>query len=66
MTYYIPLFFQFLRVRPFFLSCPPLPNNPQGDGPLEAGVRLLPFITSMVVFSMINGALKPRFGYITP
>ncbi|KAJ6124924.1 hypothetical protein N7471_012241 [Penicillium samsonianum] len=49
-TYYIPLFFQFLR----------------GDGPLDAGVRLLPFIISMVVFAIINGALMPKLPYITP
>ncbi|CZT05512.1 related to DHA14-like major facilitator; ABC transporter [Rhynchosporium agropyri] len=50
MTYYIPLFFQFLR----------------DDGPLDAGVRLLPFIFAMVFFSMINGGLMPKFGYVTP
>ncbi|EFW22347.1 conserved hypothetical protein [Coccidioides posadasii str. Silveira] len=50
MTYYIPLFFQFLR----------------GDGPLDAGIRLLPFIVSMVVLSLLNGALMPRLSYIGP
>ncbi|KAI5926646.1 MFS general substrate transporter [Camillea tinctor] len=50
MTYYIPLFFQFTR----------------GDGPLVAGVRLLPLIISMVVVSMLNGSLMPRFPYISP
>ncbi|KAF9884963.1 hypothetical protein FE257_000873 [Aspergillus nanangensis] len=50
MTYYIPLFFQFLR----------------GDGPLQAGVRLLPFICVMVFFSLLNGGLMPKFGYVTP
>ncbi|RAQ60180.1 MFS drug efflux transporter [Aspergillus flavus] len=50
MTYYIPLFFQFIR----------------GDGPLDAGVRLLPFIISMVVFAMGNGALMPKLPYILP
>ena len=37
-----------------------------GDGRLEAGVRLLPFIIFMVLFSMLNGALMPKLGYITP
>ncbi|GES65987.1 major facilitator superfamily domain, general substrate transporter [Aspergillus terreus] len=50
MTYYIPLFFQFIR----------------GDGPLDAGVRLLPFIIAMVVFAMANGALMPKLPYILP
>ncbi|KAE8314706.1 major facilitator superfamily domain-containing protein [Aspergillus transmontanensis] len=50
MTYYIPLFFQFIR----------------GDGLLDAGVRLLPFIISMVVFAMGNGALMPKLPYILP
>ncbi|KAB8209760.1 major facilitator superfamily domain-containing protein [Aspergillus parasiticus] len=50
MSYYIPLFFQFIR----------------GDGPLDAGVRLLPFIISMVVFAMGNGALMPKLPYILP
>ncbi|KAK4861978.1 hypothetical protein LT330_003116 [Penicillium expansum] len=50
MTYYIPLFFQFSR----------------GDGPLDAGVRLLPFIISMVVFAIANGALMPKLPYILP
>lgn len=68
MTYYIPLFFQFLRVRktssfPYHDSNA---QNGQGDGPLEAGVRLLPFIIFMVVFSMLNGAFMPKLGYVTP
>ncbi|KAJ6153418.1 hypothetical protein N7497_007737 [Penicillium chrysogenum] len=50
MTYYIPLFFQFSR----------------GDGPLDAGVRLLPFIISMVIFAMANGALMPKLPYVLP
>ncbi|KAB8069922.1 major facilitator superfamily domain-containing protein [Aspergillus leporis] len=48
ITYYIPLFFQFI----------------QGDSPLDAGVRLLPFIISMVVFALVNGALMPKLPYI--
>ena len=38
----------------------------KGDGPLEAGIRLLPFIIFMVLFSMLNGALMPKLGYVTP
>ncbi|CAI7590854.1 unnamed protein product [Penicillium viridicatum] len=38
----------------------------RGDGPLDAGVRLLPFIISMVVFAMANGALMPKLPYILP
>ncbi|RMJ23405.1 Major Facilitator Superfamily, partial [Aspergillus sp. HF37] len=37
-----------------------------GDGPLDTGVRLLPFIVSMVVFALLNGALMPKLPYITP
>ncbi|WEW58622.1 hypothetical protein PRK78_004090 [Emydomyces testavorans] len=37
-----------------------------GDGPLNAGIRLLPFIVSMVVLSIINGALMPKLAYIGP
>ncbi|CZR65434.1 related to DHA14-like major facilitator; ABC transporter [Phialocephala subalpina] len=48
--YYTPLIFQFTRV----------------DGPLLAGVRLLPFLSGMIVFSILNGALMPRLGYVMP
>ncbi|KAI4668776.1 Efflux pump dep3 [Alternaria triticimaculans] len=48
MTYYIPLYFQFVK----------------GDGALEAGVRLLPLIMFMVFASMLNGFLMPRYGLI--
>ncbi|KAI4693309.1 Efflux pump dep3 [Alternaria novae-zelandiae] len=48
MTYYIPLYFQFVK----------------GDGALEAGVRLLPLIMFMVFASMVNGFLMPRYGLI--
>ncbi|KAI0403610.1 major facilitator superfamily-domain-containing protein [Xylaria palmicola] len=50
MTYYIPLFFQFVR----------------GDGPLEAGVRLLPLVIFLVVVSLVQGVLMPMFSYISP
>lgn len=48
--YYTPLLFQFTR----------------GDGPLMAGVRLLPFLCGMVFASVLNGALLPKFGYYMP
>lgn len=48
--YFVPLFFQFTR----------------GDGALQAGVRLLPFIIVMVVTILVNGALMARFGYYMP
>ncbi|TPX12829.1 uncharacterized protein E0L32_006709 [Thyridium curvatum] len=50
ITYYIPLFFQFIR----------------GDGPLDAGVRLLPLIVGLVVVSMVNGLLMPRWSFVAP
>ncbi|KAK7228106.1 hypothetical protein V2G26_000276 [Clonostachys chloroleuca] len=50
MTYYVPLYFQFVR----------------GDGPLDAGVRLLPLVIFLVVFSMINGVFMPRLPYYGP
>ncbi|KAJ5191896.1 uncharacterized protein N7498_010881 [Penicillium cinerascens] len=49
-TYYIPLYFQFVR----------------GDSALTAGVRLLPFICLMVVFGFANGGLMSKFGYYMP
>ena len=49
-TYYIPLYFQFVR----------------GDGPLAAAVRLLPFICIMIFFGLLNGALMTKFGYYMP
>ncbi|PVH86320.1 MFS transporter [Cadophora sp. DSE1049] len=50
LTYYIPIFFQFVR----------------GDGPLDAGIRLLPLIISMVVITMINAFVMPRFSLVSP
>ena len=49
-AYYIPLYFQFTR----------------GDSALKAAVRLLPFISMVVVFSFVNGGLMPKFGYYMP
>ncbi|KAH8585515.1 major facilitator superfamily domain-containing protein [Bisporella sp. PMI_857] len=49
-TFYIPLFFQFVR----------------GESPLAAAVRLLPFICIMVFFGLLNGALMSKFGYYMP
>ncbi|KAG4419109.1 hypothetical protein IFR04_007705 [Cadophora malorum] len=48
--YYTPLIFQFTR----------------GDGALEAGVRLLPLMSMVVFFSILNGALMPKLGYYIP
>ncbi|XDG04599.1 hypothetical protein ABKA04_004214 [Annulohypoxylon sp. FPYF3050] len=48
--YFVPIFFQFSR----------------GDGPLDAGVRLLPFIAVMVVTVFANGALLSKLGYYMP
>ncbi|KAJ5669889.1 hypothetical protein N7462_010959 [Penicillium macrosclerotiorum] len=49
-TYYIPLYFQFVR----------------GDSALTAAVRLLPFIILMVCFGFLNGGLMSKFGYYMP
>jgi len=49
-TYYIPLYFQFVR----------------GDSALTAAVRLLPFICLMVVLGFANGGLMSKFGYYMP
>ncbi|KAI1119044.1 major facilitator superfamily domain-containing protein [Nemania sp. NC0429] len=48
--FYMPLLFQFTR----------------GDGPLMAGVRLLPFLASMVAFCVLNGFALPKWGYYMP
>ncbi|KUI58624.1 hypothetical protein VP1G_05885 [Cytospora mali] len=48
--YMIPIFFQFTR----------------SDGPLDAGVRLLPLIVVMVVMIFVNGALLSKLGYYMP
>jgi len=48
--YMVPVFFQFTR----------------GDGPLDAGVRLLPYIVLMVVTVFVNGALMSKLGYTMP
>ncbi|KUI67396.1 Putative HC-toxin efflux carrier TOXA [Cytospora mali] len=48
--YMIPIFFQFTR----------------NDGPLDAGVRLLPLIIVMVVMIFVNGALLSKLGYYMP
>ncbi|RWA11891.1 hypothetical protein EKO27_g3189 [Xylaria grammica] len=48
--YFVPIFFQFRR----------------NDGPLDAGVRLLPFIVVMVVTVFANGALLSKLGHYIP
>ncbi|KAJ4006272.1 Efflux pump dep3 [Fusarium irregulare] len=50
ITYYIPLYFQFIR----------------GDGPLDAGVRLLPLVISMIIATIVSGLLLPRTSYFSP
>ncbi|KAJ5177213.1 uncharacterized protein N7482_003090 [Penicillium canariense] len=49
-TYYIPLYFQFVR----------------GDSALTSAVRLLPFIILMVTFGFLNGGLMTKLGYYVP
>ncbi|CUS08910.1 unnamed protein product [Tuber aestivum] len=49
-TYYIPLYFQFVK----------------GDTALEAAVRLLPFIIIMVFFCIVNGGAMSKTGYYAP
>lgn len=48
--YYTPLIFQFTR----------------GDGPLLAGVRILPLICMIVFGCLFNGFAMPKFGYYMP
>jgi predicted branched-subunit amino acid permease len=49
-VYYTPLIFQFTR----------------GDSPIQAGVRLLPIVCMVGFFSIVSGALMPKFGYHMP
>lgn len=48
--FYLPLYFQFAR----------------GDTPIQAAVRLLPYIFMIVFFSPANGFLMGLFGYYKP
>lgn len=48
--YYIPLFFQFAR----------------GETPVQAAVRLLPFVFAIVVLSILNGIFMSKLGYYMP
>ena len=48
--YYTPLIFQFTR----------------GDGPLLAGVRILPLICMIVFGCLFNGFVMPKLGYYMP
>lgn len=48
--YFVPLFFQFTR----------------GDGALDAGVRLLPFIIPYIVVICVNGGLMFAYGLYMP
>ncbi|KAI4104568.1 MAG: hypothetical protein L6R37_003172 [Teloschistes peruensis] len=68
LTYYLPLFFQFTKVylrRKGFVD-PCNAESLQGDSPLKAGVRILPFIVMIVFFSLLNGGMMPKFGYYMP
>lgn len=49
-VYFIPLFFVFTK----------------GDSPLEAAVRLLPFVFLLVFFSLVNGAAMGKEGHYQP
>lgn len=49
-VYFVPLFFQFTR----------------GDGALDAGVRLLPFIIPCIVMICVNGGVMSAFGLYMP
>ncbi|KAL8968026.1 MAG: hypothetical protein Q9183_002656 [Haloplaca sp. 2 TL-2023] len=48
--YYIPLFFQFAR----------------GETPIEAAVRLLPFVLIIAAVSILNGIFMSKLGYYMP
>lgn len=48
--YYIPLFFQFAR----------------GETPIEAAVRLLPFVLFIAAVSILNGFFMSKLGYYMP
>ncbi|KAL8790664.1 MAG: hypothetical protein Q9213_000512 [Squamulea squamosa] len=48
--YYIPLFFQFAR----------------GETPVEAAVRLLPFVLIIAAVSILNGVFMSKLGYYMP
>ncbi|CAG8895818.1 unnamed protein product [Penicillium egyptiacum] len=50
LVYFVPLFFQFTR----------------GDGALDAGVRLLPFIIPCIVMICINGGVMSAYGLYMP
>ncbi|KAJ5980184.1 MFS drug efflux transporter [Penicillium waksmanii] len=49
-VYFVPLFFQFTR----------------GDGALDAGVRLLPFIIPCIVMICVNGGVMSAYGLYMP
>lgn len=48
--YYIPLYFQFAR----------------GESPVEAAIKLLPFVFMIVAFAILNGFFMSKFGYYMP
>ncbi|KAI9170612.1 major facilitator superfamily permease [Paramyrothecium foliicola] len=48
--YYIPLYFQFAR----------------GESPVEAAIKLLPFVFMIVTVAILNGIVMSRTGYFMP
>ncbi|RVD90246.1 uncharacterized protein DFL_001221 [Arthrobotrys flagrans] len=50
IVYFLPLWFQTIK----------------GVSAVDSGIRILPFMLSMVVGSIIGGAVTPRIGYYTP
>ena len=48
--YFIPLFFDFTK----------------GDRALDAAVRLLPFISHLIFFSLVNGGVMGKEGHYMP
>ncbi|KAK8097414.1 hypothetical protein PG984_016553 [Apiospora sp. TS-2023a] len=48
--YYLPLYFQFAR----------------GEGPVQAAVRLLPFVFVIVTMAVLNGYIMSKLGYVMP
>ena len=48
--YYLPLYFQFAR----------------GESPVEAAIKLLPFVFMISTFAILNGIFMSRWGYYMP
>lgn len=67
-VYYIPLFFQFTKVRkallPDFYSIYLM--APKGDTAVHASVRLLPFVLVLIFVIVLNGHMMIKLGYYLP